>query len=63
MVLISEETSLSALTTVFLHTISPKKLRSPQFCKISPEPKISRKYSITKNRKFPFIADEVNNVE
>jgi hypothetical protein len=62
-VLISEETSLSALNTVLPSGTFSEEFTSSQICKISPVQKIPRKYSITKNRKSLFIAEEVNNVE
>jgi hypothetical protein len=62
--LISAELSLKTLSTIFSSDISPEEITSSRLLKkISPVPKIPRKYPIEKISIVFFITEEVNNIE
>ena len=61
--LISAELSLRTLSTIFSSNISPEEFTSSRLLKISPVPKIPRKYPIEKTAIVYFITEEVNNIE
>jgi hypothetical protein len=50
----SSEPSLSTLNSIFPFGTSPEEITSSGLSKISPRPKILRKYSIEKNNNFLF---------
>ena len=61
--LISAELSLRTLSRIFSSDISPEETTSSRLLKISPVPKIPRKYPSEKIATFFFITEEANNVE